>query len=131
MSRWGNMAERAIDKQPARRRQSLFERLRDRLRGGAAAAVGDEPESMASGMAPAPTRIRLPPPDRLTVLQWLHGPGFLIPGDATYVLEIVKPFHLSPAMTMLDLAAGLGGPARAIAEAFNTYVTGYERDSAL
>ena len=82
-------------------------------------------------MAAAAPRIRLPPPDRLTVLQWLYGPGFLIPGDATYVLEIVKPFHLSPAMTMLDMAAGLGGPARTIAEAFNTYVTGYERDSAL
>jgi cyclopropane fatty-acyl-phospholipid synthase-like methyltransferase len=125
------MADRAIDKQPARRRQTLFERLRDRFRGGAAGSVEEEPQVADSGIAAATPRVQLPPPDRLTVLQWLHGPGFLIPGDATYVLEIVKPFHLSPAMTMLDMAAGLGGPARAIAESFNTYVTGYERDSAL
>jgi cyclopropane fatty-acyl-phospholipid synthase-like methyltransferase len=32
---------------------------------------------------------------------------------------------------MLDFSAGLGGPARTIAESFNTYVTGYERDSEL
>lgn len=123
------MADGAIAKRPAQRRLSLFERFRERLRRGAAAPAAEE--SAVPALAVATARVRLPPPDALTIRQWLYGPGFIIPGDATYVLEIVKPFHLSPAMTMLDFAAGLGGPARTIAESFNTYVTGYERDSEL
>lgn len=67
------------------------------------------------------------PLDRATVAQWLWGAGFIMPGDEHYVLELVKPFGLTPAMSMLDLSAGLGGPARAIARAFGTYVTGLER----
>ncbi len=67
------------------------------------------------------------PLSRMTVAQWLWGDGFIMPGDADFVLELVKPFGLTPAMSMLDLSAGLGGPARAIAQAFGTYVTGLER----
>ena len=67
--------------------------------------------------------------DRLTVAQWLWGEGFVMPGDAQYVLDLVKPFGLNPAMSMLDLSAGLGGPARAIAQGFGTYVTGLERSA--
>jgi SAM-dependent methyltransferase len=47
------------------------------------------------------------------------------------VLKLVKPFAANPAMSMLDVAAGLGGPARAISEAFGTYITGLERDPEL
>ena len=121
------MADGAIAKRRAQRRSSLFERIRERLGGRAAAPAAVESAAPASRAAAAP-QVQLPPPDPLTIRQWLYGPGFIIPGDATYVLELVKPFHLSPAMTMLDMAAGLGGPARTIAEAFNTYVTGYVRD---
>ncbi len=67
------------------------------------------------------------PLDRTTVAQWLWGTGFVMPGDEHYVIELVKPFGLTPAMSMLDLSAGLGGPARAIAKAYGTYVTGLER----
>jgi cyclopropane fatty-acyl-phospholipid synthase-like methyltransferase len=67
------------------------------------------------------------PLDRTTVAQWLWGEGFVSPGDEHYVLEMVKPFGLTPAMSTLDLSAGLGGPARVIAKAFGTYVTGLER----
>jgi cyclopropane fatty-acyl-phospholipid synthase-like methyltransferase len=70
---------------------------------------------------------KIAPLDRMTVAQWLWGAGFTMPGGAEFVLELVKPFGLTPAMSMLDLSAGLGGPARAIAEAFGTYVTGLER----
>jgi SAM-dependent methyltransferase len=122
------MAEGAIAKRPAQRRLSLFERLRDRLRRGAAAPAAAGPAASAPAVK---VQAQLPPPDALTIRQWLYGPGYIIPGDAAYVLEIVKPFHLSPAMTMLDFSAGLGGPARTIAESFNTYVTGYERDPEL
>lgn len=71
------------------------------------------------------------PLNPLTIRQWLWGPGFATPGDAAYVLGLVKPFAANPAMSMLDVAAGLGGPARAIAEAFGTYITGLERDAEL
>ena len=123
------MADGAAARRPAQRRSSFFERIRERLRGGAAAPAATATASaVPAGAAP---QVRLPPPDALTIRQWLYGPGYIVPGDATYVLELVKPFHLCPAMTMLDMAAGLGGPARSIAEAFNTYVTGYERDPEL
>ncbi|MGO8918987.1 MAG: hypothetical protein ACLQJR_24055, partial [Stellaceae bacterium] len=37
----------------------------------------------------------------------------------------------NPAMSMLVVAAGLGGAARAISDAFGTYITGLERDQEL
>lgn len=76
-------------------------------------------------------RPAVPRIDRFDVRQWLWGAGFVIPGDAEHVLSLVKPFGLNPAMSMLDVGARLGGPARTIAEAFGTYVTGLERDPEL
>jgi SAM-dependent methyltransferase len=73
----------------------------------------------------------VPPVDAVTVREWLWGPGFTMPGNVEYVLKLVKPFGLNPAMSMLDVAAGLGGTARLVAEAFGTYVTGLERDPEL
>ena len=67
------------------------------------------------------------PLSRMTVAQWLWGDGYVAPGNADFVLDLVKPFGLTPAMSTLDLSAGLGGPARTIAQAFGTYVTGLER----
>jgi cyclopropane fatty-acyl-phospholipid synthase-like methyltransferase len=61
------------------------------------------------------------------VTQWLWGDGYVSPGGPEFVLDLVKPFGLTPAMSTLDLSAGLGGPARTIAQAFGTYVTGLER----
>lgn len=89
---------------------------------------GGVPERAAPAVAAAPA---VPPIDRFDVRQWLWGPGFVIPGDAEHVLGLVKPFGLNPAMSVLDVAARLGGPARAIAEAFGIYVTGLERDADL
>jgi len=124
----GNMADGAISKEPARRKVPLLARLRLPWRRRAEPEETAPHPVAASAVAATAPRVVLPPPDPVTIRQWLYGPGFVIPGNADYVLELVKQFNLSPAMTMLDLAAGLGGPARAIAEAFNTYVTGYERD---
>lgn len=73
----------------------------------------------------------LHPPDAATVRQWLWGPGFVIPGDAENVLGLVRPLGLTLAMTMLDVSAGLGGPARAVAEATGATVEGLERDPEL
>lgn len=66
--------------------------------------------------------------DRLTVRQWLYGRGYLIPGDAAQVLRLVEPFQLDSSAKMLDLASGLGGPSRAVAQAFHAHVLGLERD---
>jgi len=72
-----------------------------------------------------------PPLDGPTLAQWLWGAECHIPGGAEHILELVKPFALNPAMSMLYLGAGLGGGARAIATKFATYVTALERDATL
>jgi SAM-dependent methyltransferase len=72
-----------------------------------------------------------PPLDGPTLAQWLWGAGFHIPGGDEHVLDLVKPFALNPAMSMLYIGAGLGGGARAIATKFATYVTALESDEAL
>jgi len=69
-----------------------------------------------------------PPLDAATLAQWLWGAGFHLPGSEEHILELVKPFALNPAMSMLYVGADLGGGARAIATKFATYVTGLERD---
>jgi SAM-dependent methyltransferase len=104
---------------------SFFGRILARLRGEAAPSSPGATPTVA-----APPRIGEPqvPLDPLTVRQWLWGPGFTVPGTAEYVLGLVKPFAANPAMSILDIAAGLGGPARVIADAFGTYITGFERD---
>jgi cyclopropane fatty-acyl-phospholipid synthase-like methyltransferase len=71
-------------------------------------------------------RQTIEPLDRMTVAQWLWGDGFVMPGNADFILDIVKPVGLSPAMSMLDISAGLGGAARVIAQTYGTYVTGLE-----
>jgi ubiquinone/menaquinone biosynthesis C-methylase UbiE len=121
------MAERAI-KPLAAHRSSALTRLRawfSRPARHPVAPAAVSPSSSGKSRAGAP--VVLAPLDRATVAQWLWGPGYIMPGDEHYVLELVKPFGLTPAMSMLDLSAGLGGPARAIAQAYGTYVTGLER----
>ena len=68
---------------------------------------------------------------RIRLLQAVWGQGFWIPGGRDHVLELVKPFGLTPAMSMLHLGAGLGGPARTIAGEFGAWVAGFEGDHEL
>jgi cyclopropane fatty-acyl-phospholipid synthase-like methyltransferase len=122
------MAERAAKVAIGVGGKPLLARLRSWL------GLGRKPPPVA---APRAVRLReeaaqepvSAPLSRVTVAQWLWGDGFVMPGDAEFVLELVKPFGLNPAMSMLDLSAGLGGPARVIAQAFGTYVTGLERSA--
>jgi cyclopropane fatty-acyl-phospholipid synthase-like methyltransferase len=51
-----------------------------------------------------------------------------LPGGVDYVLNLVKPFGFNPAMSVLDISIGLGGPAKHIAEKFNIYINGMEAD---
>jgi cyclopropane fatty-acyl-phospholipid synthase-like methyltransferase len=123
------MAQRAAMSAAASGKKPLKVRLRAWLGfGDAVPVVAPGAERAAAGKAQqeAPETATL---TRLTIAQWLWGDGFVMPGDAEFLLELVKPFGLTPAMSMLDLSAGLGGPARAIAQAFGTYVTGLERSA--
>ncbi len=103
---------------PPDRRLRLLERLRRALKRSAAAPSAAEIAAANSHAGPDPLLIR----------QRLYGRGYIIPGDAAWLLSLVEPFQLGPSSSLLDLAAGLGGPARAIAQAFHTRVTGIERD---
>src|SRR5579859_3267049 len=100
------MADGAITKRPAQKRLPLLTRLRQRWLGSAKPKAAARPAPKAAA-APAAAGARQPAPSPLVVRQCLYGPGFIIPGDVNYVLELVKPFQLGPSMTMLDLAAGL------------------------
>jgi SAM-dependent methyltransferase len=96
-------------------RPRLLERLRHALKRSLDAAG----ETAAANIAP---------PDPFAIRQRLYGRGYVIPGDAAWLLSLVEPFRLDASSALLDLAAGLGGPARAIAQAFHVRVTGIERD---
>ena len=68
---------------------------------------------------------------RADMLQKMWGAGFNGPGDANFVRDLAKPLGLDSQKSVLDLSAGLGGGTRALADAFKTYVTGFERDKEL
>jgi SAM-dependent methyltransferase len=75
-----------------------------------------------------PSTVTAPAPDPLTIRQWLWGDGFTIPGTAEDVLALARPFAAHSATRLLDVAAGLGGAARAIAAQSGAYVSALERD---
>lgn len=65
---------------------------------------------------------------RLEIMQEIWGDGMAGPGDADYILKLVKPFGLNPAHTVIEVGAGLGGATRAISEHFDIWITGLEAD---
>jgi len=58
--------------------------------------------------------------------QMLWGDDFVGPGDAAFMVDAVRSFGLNPAKSVLDCSAGLGGGARAIVAAYDTWVTALE-----
>ncbi|MEQ9176530.1 MAG: methyltransferase domain-containing protein [Alphaproteobacteria bacterium] len=66
------------------------------------------------------------PENRIRAAERVWGPGFISPGGAEYILELTTPLALMPEHSILDLHAGLGGPARTLVEAFGAWVTGKE-----
>jgi SAM-dependent methyltransferase len=69
------------------------------------------------------------PLDRLTLLQQIWGSGFLLPGGTDQIMTLVKPFGVNPAMSLLDLSAGLGGASRHVSATFDVYITAMERSA--
>jgi len=63
---------------------------------------------------------------RIDVAEKVWGPGFIGPGAADYVPDLVKPLGLDKTMSVLDLSAGLGGITRFMASHFGAWVTGLE-----
>ncbi|HVJ51933.1 MAG TPA: methyltransferase domain-containing protein [Aliidongia sp.] len=76
---------------------------------------------------PAPDAVDTEPLDRLVLAQRLWGPGFLTPGGTDQIMHLIKLFNVNPAMSLLDLSAGLGGPSRHVSQTFDVYITGLER----
>ena len=105
-------SESARDSAPAARPRFL-ERLRGALKRSAGTAAAVTPNAA---------------PDPLAIRQRLYGRGYVIPGDAAWLLSLVQPLRLDASSSILDLAAGLGGPARTVAQAFHARVNGIERD---
>ena len=64
----------------------------------------------------------------LEVMQSVWGPGMLGPGEDDYILHLVKPLGLNPAMSVLEVGARLGGVARIMAKTFGVWVTALEEE---
>lgn len=64
--------------------------------------------------------------ERVQSAELLWGPDATGPSDPAWMVDAVRQFGLGPARSALDLTAGLGGAARAIAGAYDTWVTGLE-----
>jgi SAM-dependent methyltransferase len=122
-------------------RQRLLARLRDsgvpaRRTAPEAQLVAIRPEAEPPPERP-PERPVDKAPDRrwdqmrLAVVQKVWGKGFIAPGGKKAILELVEPLGLKRGMRVLDLGAGLGGPARVLAKRFGARVTGLEADRRL
>ena len=64
--------------------------------------------------------------ERVDVLEAVFGGGALTPGGIPAMLKLVQPLGLDSSMSVLEFGAGIGGTARAIAEEFDTWITGIE-----
>ncbi|HEY0832400.1 MAG TPA: class I SAM-dependent methyltransferase [Azospirillum sp.] len=64
--------------------------------------------------------------ERVQGAEMIWGDEFVGPGDGEWMVDVVRPFGLGPSNSVLDLAAGLGGATRAVASAFDTWVTGLD-----
>ena len=69
------------------------------------------------------------PLDKLALFQQIWGSGFVMPGGTEQIMTLVKPFGVNPAMSLLDLTAGLGGPSRHVSATFDVYITALERSA--
>ena len=81
-------------------------------------------------LAPRRHAIYEPPkphtPIRLKASQLVWGEGFLGPGDGEFVLELVALVGITPAMSVLDVGAGIGGAARALVDKYGIWITCHE-----
>jgi methyltransferase family protein len=122
------MTEQADGTRQAAHKPPLLARLGTWFGGAAGDRVAPPVRPKPSPAGTPAAGEAIPAFDPLAFAQALWGPGFAAPGGEQHVLDLVQPFTLDPAMSMLDISAGLGGAARVIANRFGVYVTGLERD---
>ena len=65
-------------------------------------------------------------PIRLNSAQLVWGSGFLGPGGGEQVLELVAPVGITPAMSVIEVGAGVGGAARVLVEHYGIWITCHE-----
>lgn len=68
---------------------------------------------------------------RVKISQIIWGDGFCGPGGPQNVINMSKLLALSPKMSALVVGAGLGGPARVLAQEFGVWINGYESNELL
>lgn len=97
----------------------------------------DEPKEVVLEGPPPPSDFNADAPvdlwddQRVDVAQYIWGEGYCGPGGTEHIISISKLLALSPEMSMADIGARLGGPARALADEFGVWVTGYEESETL
>ena len=64
---------------------------------------------------------------RADVSQLIWGEGYCGPGGKQQIVGMTKLLALNKKMTMLEVGAGMGGPARVLAENFGVWVEGLEQ----
>jgi len=91
---------------------------------------GEGGDGQPQSKAPEPGQNRWGKPlwsaTRIEVAERLWGTGFNTPGGHDHIPYLVKPLGLNPAMSVLDLSAGLGGTSRVMAGKYGCWVTGLE-----
>ena len=65
-------------------------------------------------------------PIRLKSAQLVWGSGFLGPGGNEIVLELVALVGITPAMSVLEVGAGIGGAARALVDQYGIWISCHE-----
>jgi len=96
-----------------------------------AKVVADNPASKPAAAVEAGKPKILWPSERLRLAQEIWGAGYVSPAGDEYILDLIKPFALNPKLSLLEIGAGLGGSARAIADKFDLWVTAFEAEPLL
>lgn len=96
------------------------------------AQVPDEPAPEAPKEEPVQSDDIDPWSDEaVDIAQYIWGKGFCGPGGPEYIISLSKLLALSPEMSMMQIGAGLGGPARVLVDRFGVWMTGYEESENL
>lgn len=100
-------------------------------RAPSAEPVVDEPTEQPKKQVPSADTIDPWDEETIDIAQYIWGKGFCGPGGPEYIVALSKLLALSPEMSMLQLGAGIGGPARVLADRFGVWITGYEASESL
>lgn len=98
------------------------------------AKLPDEPvEEVAKEEETAEPEVPLDPwsKDLININQYVWGAGFCGPGGPDYIIGISKLLALNPEMSMVQIGAAIGGPARVLNDKFGVWMSGYEESPAM